>query len=354
MSLQIVKKRGLGFTDEQAEDFRLKITKAGEEVHKEVVGLDHAILALIIALLAGVSRRGHVLFEAAPGRGKTLLVKKLSEVLDLAYSRVQGTPDHEPMDFLYSHEVTGKSIKEILFARGPIFTNILLADELNRIPPKSQSGLLEPMEDAAVTFENQRVELPHFHLFATQNPIETDGTYRVSEALMDRFMFKIFVDFPNENELSRIIARDQRPKELKKILDLEELARWSNLIYNAYVLPLSHDSVIVDYISRILINAHNHPAKLGGIKGEAPSVRPGEDLKIVAGISAFLNGKDKAAQADVKNWVLPVLRGRYPVSKTEAQELGYPGNHINDLTDQVITNIVENTPFVNSRVTQHD
>lgn len=346
MSLQIVRKRSLGFTDEEAEDFRQKLAQAEQEVHKEVVGLDHAIRALVIALLAGISRRGHVLFEAAPGRGKTLLVKVLADTLNLKQSRVQGTPDHEPMDFLYTHEVAGKDIKSILFAKGPIFTNILLTDELNRIPPKSQSELLEPMEEAAVTYEGQRIALPHFHLFATQNPIETEGTYGVSEAVMDRFMLKMFVDFPSIEDLARIIARDQRPKDLKKILDLQEIARWSKLIYEAFVAPMNHESIVVNYIARIIIAAHDHPAKLGGIKGESPSVRPGEDLKIICGINAFLNGKDKPTQDDVKGWVLPTLRGRYPVSKQKAQELGYKGEHLNELTDNVIRNILENTPFV--------
>ena len=274
------------------------------------------------------------------------MIKVLAETLDLKHSRVQGTSDHEPMDFLYSPEVADKDIKSILFAKGPIFTNILLVDELNRIPPKSQSGLIEPMEEAAVTYEGAKVILPHFHLFATQNPIETEGTYGVSEAVMDRFMFKIFVDFPNEKELGQIIARDQRPKNLQKALGFDEIARWSELIYATYVVPMSPDSAIVNYISRILIGAYRHPAKLGGIKGEAPSVRPGEDLKIIAGISAFLRGRDKPIQEDVKSWVLPTLRGRYPVSKMTAQELGYAGMHINELTDGVIQNILGNTPFV--------
>ncbi len=346
MSLQVVRRKALGFTDEEAEDFRQKLIRARSEVHREIIGLDHAIDALNIALLAGISRRGHVLFEAAPGRGKTLLVKVLAETLDLKNSRVQGTSDHEPMDFLYTHEVSGRDIKGILFTKGPIFTNILLVDELNRIPPKSQSELLEPMEEASVTYEGQRVELNDFHLFATQNPIETEGTYGVSEALMDRFMLKIFVDFPDENELAQIVARDQRPKKLVKVVNLEEIARWSQLIYRAYVIPMGPDSSIVNYIARILIGAYRHPAKLGGVRGESPSVRPGEDLRIVAGINAFIQGADKPSQEDVKQWVLPVLRGRYPVSKQVAQELGYRGDHLNELTDSVICDILNKTPFV--------
>lgn len=346
MGLQIIRTRNFGFTDEEAEDFRQKLLRAIEEVHKEIVGLDYQIKALIIALLAGVSRRGHVLFEAAPGRGKTLLIKVLADILDLKQSRVQGTPDHEPMDFLYSHEVAGKNIGGIIFSRGPIFTNILLVDELNRIPPKSQSALLEPMEEAAVTFEGQRIALPHFHLFATQNPIETKGTYEVSEAVLDRFMFKIFVDFPDANTLSKIIGRDQRPKNLQKILSLEEIARWSELIYKAYVAPMDSTSCMVDYISRIIVAAHNHEAKLGGAKGQAPSLRPGEDLKIVCGINAFLSGRSKPTQDDVKSWALPVLRGRYPASKQKAQELGYKGEHENEITDNVIKDILDNTPFI--------
>lgn len=346
MSVQVLRKRNLGFTDEEAEDFRQKLVLTSTEVHKEIVGLDHAIKALIIALLAGVSRRGHVLFEAAPGRGKTLLVKVLAEALDLKHSRVQGTPDHEPMDFLYTHEVAGKSVTGILFTKGPMFTNILLVDELNRIPPKSQSELLEPMEEAAVTYEGQKVPLPFFYLFATQNPIETEGTYGVSEALMDRFLFKEFVDFPNENDLAQIIARDQRPKKLEKVINLEEIVKWSKLIYDAYVTPMGPNSAIVNYISRILIGAYHHPAKVGGVRGESPSVRPGEDLRIVAGINAFLRGADKPSQEDVSSWTLPVLRGRYPVSKQAAQEQGYEGDHINKLTDSVIRGILDNTSFV--------
>lgn len=346
MSVQIMRKRKLGFTDEEAEDFRRKLGLVRTEVHKEIIGLDDAIEALIIALLAGVSRRGHVLFEAAPGRGKTLLIKVLAEVLNLKHTRVQGTPDLEPTDYLYTHEVAGRSIKEILFTPGPIFTNILLADELNRTPPKTQSELIEPMEEAAVTYEGRKVELPHFHLFATQNPIETEGTYGVSEAVMDRFMFKIFVSFPNTEELARIISRDQRPKTLHKILNLEEVARWSNLIYISHVVTMDHGSTIVNYISRLIAAAHDHPAKIEGIRGESPSVRPGEDLLIVCAINAFLNGRDKPNQEDVKRWFLRVLRGRYPVSKQKAQDLLFDGHHINELTDSVLQDILNNTPFV--------
>jgi len=343
---QLFAKKKVEIKDEEAEDFRLKLKNVGEEVHREVIGLETSIEALLVALIAGESRRGHVLFEAAPGRGKTLLVNTIADVLNLKRSRVQGTPDQEPMDFLYTHQIVGKSISEILFTEGPVFTNILLADELNRVPPKSQSALLEPMEEASVTFEGQKRPLPHFHLFATQNPIETAGTYGIAEALMDRFMFKILVEFPTQENLSRIIARDQRPKELAKILNLEELIRWSKLIYDNYVLPLTPQSAIVEYISSILFAAYQHPAKLGGIRGDAPSVRPGEDLKIVSGISAFIEGRDRPTQHDVKKWVKPVLRGRYPISKHAAQDLGIKGDHINTITDNVIQDILDKTPFI--------
>ncbi|PJE51445.1 MAG: hypothetical protein COV29_00455 [Candidatus Yanofskybacteria bacterium CG10_big_fil_rev_8_21_14_0_10_36_16] len=356
MNTHILSKRNLSFTDEEAEDFRQKVLKIKEEVHKEIIGLDESIEGLIVALLAGYSGRGHVIFEAAPGRGKTLLINVLARVMDLKFKRLQGTPDWEPSDLLYSQKVEGKTIHGIVFSEGPIFTNILLADELNRNTQKFQAGLLDALEEKMVTFENEPRNLgPIFHVFATQNPIETAGTYGVSEALMDRFMFKIFVGFPTTEELRQIIARDQVPKKLNVLLAPAELTKWSKLIYENYTLNLKPNSTPVRYIADITERAYYHPAKKEGEGGESPSVRAGEDLKIAAGVEAFLGGRDKVSQQDVKKWIIPAFRGRYAISKRLAIEFGYGGekgekSHLNHLTDSVLADIINNTPFVPKEV----
>src|SRR6201993_4494010 len=193
-------------TEEQIQSFRQSYAPLGEEIGKVIVGHDDIVEGTLIAVLAG----GHVLLEGVPGLGKTLLVRTLSEVLDLSFSRIQFTPDLMPADILGTNivmEIPGGR-REFQFQRGPIFAHLVLADEINRATPKTQSALLEAMQERTVTSgtTTHHLELP-FLVMATQNPIEMEGTYPLPEAQLDRFLMKILVVYPNRDELNRIVER---------------------------------------------------------------------------------------------------------------------------------------------------
>src|ERR1700758_2469672 len=198
-------------TEQQIQTFRDTYSVLRAEIAKVVVGQDAIVEGTLIALFAG----GHVLLEGVPGLGKTLLVRTLSEVLDLSFSRIQFTPDLMPADITGTeivHEEDGR--REFKFRRGPVFAQIVLADEINRATPKTQSALLEAMQEHAVTTagETRRLEEPFFVL-ATQNPIEMEGTYPLPEAQLDRFLFKLRVPFPELADLQEIIDRTTGPEE---------------------------------------------------------------------------------------------------------------------------------------------
>src|SRR6266404_1720868 len=193
-------------TEEQIQSFRQNYASLREEIGKVIVGHDAIVEGTLIAVLAG----GHVLLEGVPGLGKTLLVRTLSEVLDLSFNRIQFTPDLMPADILGTNmvmETTGGR-REFQFQRGPIFAHLILADEINRATPKTQSALLEAMQEHSVTAagELRRLNEPFF-VMATQNPIDQEGTYPLPEAQLDRFFFKILVGYPSAGELTEVITR---------------------------------------------------------------------------------------------------------------------------------------------------
>ncbi|MHC4598052.1 MAG: AAA family ATPase, partial [Planctomycetota bacterium] len=194
----------------RADAFRRNVQKLEEEIHKEIVGQDETVDQVITCLLAG----GHALIEGAPGLGKTLLVRTLSRALDLKFSRIQFTPDLMPADILGTNivveEEPGK--RTFRFQEGPVFGNVLLADEINRATPKTQSALLEAMQESGVTIAGVRHELPPpFFVLATQNPIEMEGTYPLPEAQLDRFLFKLEVHPPTVEGLVEIMNRTTGP-----------------------------------------------------------------------------------------------------------------------------------------------
>ncbi|NTW49649.1 MAG: AAA domain-containing protein, partial [Chlorobiales bacterium] len=191
------------------------------EIHKVIIGQDKILEDLIIAILA----RGHCLLVGVPGLAKTLLVSTLAKALDLEFSRIQFTPDLMPSDItgteILEEDLTTKR-KSFKFVQGPIFANIILADEINRTPPKTQAALLEVMQEHQVTSSGKRYVLPEpFFVLATQNPVEQEGTYPLPEAQLDRFMFNLWIDYPSfeeEKEIVRATTSSHKP-ELKKILD---------------------------------------------------------------------------------------------------------------------------------------
>src|SRR5438270_6399434 len=193
-------------TEEQIETFRQSYAALRAEIGKVIVGHEAIVEATLIALFAG----GHVLLEGVPGLGKTLLVRTLSEVLDLSFNRIQFTPDLMPADILGTNivmEIAGGR-REFQFQRGPIFAHLVLADEINRATPKTQSALLEAMQEHSVTAGGEIRKLGEpFFVMATQNPIDQEGTYPLPEAQLDRFFFKLLVNYPSANELTEVLTR---------------------------------------------------------------------------------------------------------------------------------------------------
>lgn len=201
-----------------------KIRKVEEEVGKAIIGQKDVINQVLIAIFAG----GNILLEGSPGLGKTQLVKTLAKVMDLTFSRIQFTPDLMPADVVGTNIIikdsSGKGLFE--FQHGPVFSNLVLADEINRATPKTQSALLEAMQEHTVTVANKTYKLEEpFMVLATQNPLENEGTYPLPEAQLDRFLFKIMVPYPNLEELRNIVAItvNKEPIELNKVIDKNEI-----------------------------------------------------------------------------------------------------------------------------------
>jgi MoxR-like ATPase len=280
------------------------------EVSGVIVGQQMVVRGVTIALLAG----GHVLLEGLPGLGKTLLVRTIARALQLHYSRIQFTPDLMPADILGTNvllEVQGGG-RTFQFQAGPIFANLVLADEINRATPKTQSALLEAMQEQAVTVGTIGHPLPNpFFVLATQNPIELEGTYPLPEAELDRFFFKLHVGFPSRTELATIIQRTTGPRaeppsevaDGATVLELQELVR---------EIPVA--SHVSDYAVRLVLASHPdlpeaaETAKRNVRFGASP--RAAQAIILASKIHAVLAGRVNVAFEDVRRVALPALRHR--------------------------------------------
>jgi MoxR-like ATPase len=280
------------------------------EVKKTIVGQDLLLERLLVALLS----RGHILVEGVPGLAKTLAVKSLAGAVSGQFHRVQFTPDLVPADIVGTrvyHQRTG----EFQVTLGPVFTNLLLADEINRAPAKVQSALLEVMQEQQVTIGRETHAVPKpFLVMATQNPIETEGTYPLPEAAVDRFMMKVLVDYPSASEEFVIVERAVSPAPVNQaILDLDQLAQMQAEVEQVYV-----DPALIEYSVR-LANATRRPAEVG--LGElaryityGASPRASINLMLAARALAFIRGRDYALPQDVLDLVRDVFRHRLVLS----------------------------------------
>jgi MoxR-like ATPase len=229
---------------EAAEALHQKFNELKKEISKVIVGQNHVVEALLISIFSN----GHTLMIGLPGLAKTLLVKTLSEVLDLNFNRIQFTPDLMPSDITGTEILNEK--REFQFLKGPIFSNIILADEINRTPPKTQAALLEAMQEKAVTINGQLHVLPNpFFVLATQNPIEQEGTYSLPEAQLDRFMFNILLDYPSfADEVEIVKATTSNKKvELSKIIHSTEILAFQELVRKA---PVADN--VIDYAVKLV------------------------------------------------------------------------------------------------------
>ncbi len=287
-----------------ATETRVTLQRIQAELGKVIVGQEQVLEQLLVALLAG----GHVLLEGVPGLAKTLLVRSLAQVLGVGFKRIQFTPDLMPADVVGT-SVFNPADLSFRVRFGPVFTNLLLADEINRTPPKTQAALLEAMEEDQVTIDGQSHPLPApFMVFATQNPIEFEGTYPLPEAQLDRFLLKVRVGYPDEAEERTILERHYqgfRARELPQagltaVLDGPGLAELRQAHRQVVV-----EAPILDYMAG-LVRATRAWSSLA--VGASP--RGGVALLITAQALALLRGRDYVIPDDVKEMALPVLRHR--------------------------------------------
>ena len=280
------------------------------EIKRLIVGQDHVLERLLVALLA----RGHVLLEGVPGLAKTATIKSLAQVIGGSFGRVQFTPDLVPADLLGTRIFNGKT-GEFTTELGPIFANLLLADEINRAPAKVQSALLEVMQERQVTIGKQTYQVPNpFLVLATQNPIESDGTYPLPEAQVDRFMFKVIVDYPSyEDEIVVVERITGSPINLKTLITPGELLSMQSAVDRIYV-----DPKVMAYAAA-LINATRKPAEQG-LQQLAPAISfgasPRASISLIVGARAlaFIRGRQYVLPRDVVDLLPDVLRHRLILS----------------------------------------
>ncbi len=321
---------------QQAEEFRNRYSAVKEQIGRVIVGHDDVVHGVLTALFIG----GHCLLEGVPGLGKTMLIRTLAETLNLNFNRIQFTPDLMPSDILgtnmINEDATGRRAFE--FQRGPIFTQICLADEINRATPKTQSALLETMQEGTVTVAGTRYELDKpFFVMATQNPIEQEGTYPLPEAQLDRFLFKLVVGYSSREEMATIVDRTTRGLTIKpeKVMDGTEIKKWQKLIRD--VILAQH---VQDYIVRLVLTTHPQGAFALPITNQylrwGASPRAAQTLALASKVRALLEGRYNVSFEDVRRVYLPALRHRV-ILNFEAQAEGID-------TDHVLLDILEKLP----------
>ena len=295
---------------EAVEKLSLTVKQIKKEIAKVIVGQDQIVNDLLVSLLS----RGHCLLVGVPGLAKTLLIKTLAEVLDLKFNRIQFTPDLMPSDITGTEiidEDTATKKRIFRFIQGPVFANIILADEINRTPPKTQSALLEAMQEHKVTAAGvtRTLEEPFFVL-ATQNPIEQEGTYPLPEAQLDRFMFNLWLDYPNfkeEIEIIKTTTSDYLPK-LGKVLGANELIEYQDLIKRVPVADNVIEFAVKFVDSTRPTNNANQFIKEWVNWGAGP--RASQYLILAAKTKAVMEGRFTPSIDDVKAFLVPVLRHR--------------------------------------------
>ncbi len=304
--------------DERAEEFRTRYEALRNEIGKVIVGHDEIVHGVLTCLFVG----GHCLLEGVPGLGKTLLVRTLATALDLNFQRIQFTPDLMPADILGTNMVVedDQGRRSFEFQRGPIFTQICLADEVNRATPKTQSAMLETMQEGTVTIAGNRFELDKpFFVMATQNPIEQEGTYPLPEAQLDRFLFKLVVGYSTRDQLATIVSRTTRGVkiETEKVMDGSEIMEWQQLVRE--VILADH---VQDYLVRLTLATHPEGEFATDTTNQyirwGSSPRGAQTLALAAKVRALLEGRFNVSFEDVRRVYLPAMRHRI-VLNFEAQ-----------------------------------
>lgn len=295
-------------------------------IGEAMVGQTDVVEQVIVTLVAA----GHALVEGVPGLGKTLMVRALSQAMSLQHGRVQFTPDMMPSD-ITGHAVLDRNTHELRIVRGPVFTQILLADEINRAPAKTQSALLEVMQEYQVTLEGKTLPLPQpFFVLATQNPIETEGTYPLPEAQLDRFLLKIAIDYPSAHEEIDVVVRTTSNQTGQRLpLDRVKPCLDERTVLNLQQIAARQriDAAVVDYAVRIARATRDWPgiAIGAGSRGAIALVR-------AARVAALMAGRDFTTPDDVKRVALPALRHRIALAPDALLE----GRSTRDLLTAVV------------------
>jgi len=323
-------------TEEQIQSFRQTWENLRAEIGKVMVGHEEIVDGTLFAIFAG----GHVLLEGVPGLGKTLLVRTLSEVLDLSFNRIQFTPDLMPADILGTNLVveSPEGRREFQFQRGPIFAHLILADEINRATPKTQSALLEAMQEKQVTAAGEIRKLAEpFFVLATQNPIDQEGTYPLPEAQLDRFFFKLIVGYPTGAELTEVLNRTTEgvKAQVGKVLDGANLLELQTLVRQVPVA--SH---VKDYAVRLVLATHPKTETAAPIANQylrfGSSPRGGQTLILAGKVRALTQGRFNVSFDDIQAVAAAALRHRL-ILNFEAEAEGVT-------TDHVIAQVLRDVP----------
>ena len=319
---------------EVVEKLREGRTAIDQQLRKVIVGQQEVIEQLLIALFSG----GHCLITGAPGLAKTLLVRTISQLFDLEFRRVQFTPDLMPSDIIGTEilQEDEQQRRHLQFVKGPIFANVVLADEINRTPPKTQAALLEAMQEKQVTAAGQRHELPKpFFVLATQNPIEMEGTYPLPEAQLDRFMFNVVVDYLSQDDEFTVVQQttQQTSEKLEQLFTANDLIAFHDITTRVPIgEPLVRYAVRLSSASRP--KQEGTPEFINQWVSWGAGLRAAQSLVLGAKARALLNGRSHVSLEDLQHLAKPVLRHRVLVSyRAEAEGI---------TVDQVIDKLLEN------------
>jgi MoxR-like ATPase len=325
---------------ERAEQFRAAYARIQNEIGKVIVGHTEIVHGVLTCLFVG----GHALLEGVPGLGKTLLVRTLSQVLDLAFNRIQFTPDLMPSDIIGTNIIMeapdGKRVFN--FQPGPLFAQIVLADEINRATPKTQSALLEAMQEHSVTVGGtiHRLKEP-FLVMATQNPIEQEGTYPLPEAQLDRFFFKLIVNYSGRQEMATIIDRTTKGEwpQPVKVMDGQEISQWQQLIREVLIAP-----PVQDYAIRLVLATHPQgefaTAETNKYIRCGASPRGAQALVLAGKVRALLEGRYNVSFEDIRSVYFPAMRHRI-ILNFEAQAENIASDTV---LAQILNEVTEKAP----------